>query len=797
VKKNKRPDIVKTLVISIFIVSLSLFAYQVTLTRLYSAILSYHYVFLATSIAILGIGIGSIWAYKDRTCHGNAIGAGPAQVEKTITLTNKLTFILSCGFVAVFVLIYIQPFADSLVAFAALGIVPFIISGYLYSTLFKAWSDVSGKLYFADLIGGGAGSVAIVFLLNNAGMLRTAVLICLLPLAVLFILPVKAGRLRIVGCTIAVLLAVCLFLPMRYVNEIEKSFFGLFSNTGKEYGVMEKAGLAPEIVFSRWDSFSRTDLMKMASIPDTKFLIIDGGATAPMFEFDGNINSLEKFKTDNGYVPFAVGENDNTLLIGVGGGLDVLYALAAGSGNITAVDINSASIEAVRLFGDFNGHIFDLPQVRAHAQDGRSFVRNSNELFDLIFFSIVVTNTTQGVGFALSENYLYTVEAMEEYLARLSGNGRIAFVAHDKNTIDKLTATAIQALVNRGVPLKDTPDHLASFYRLTGTGDNAKVFDPLIIIKGDPFSREESAVLEKEISSRGALPAHLPHLYEQEPLSHVKSVRIVSLTEFVGSFDVNIRPATDDNPYFFNFDRNINAGLVQILVISLAGSILLFAIFAGGKKNRKPRRPERYGSDSTLIKQRGNEPAHGFDSLMLKPAGYFGLLGMGFMMIEIPLIQRFILHLGHPTLAFSYILAAMLIGCGIGGFFSGNKLFRRIYARIYLPPVLAAIINIVILLTLSFIFLQTAGANTVFKVMTASLVALSAGFFMGMPFPRGLAILGESGRNNLIPLMWGINGTMSVVGSAMSIVLSMAFGFSAAITAGAAVYLAVGLFRKV
>jgi hypothetical protein len=485
-----------------------------------------------------------------------------------------------------------------------------------------------------------------------------------------------------------------------------------------------------------------------------------------MFEYDGNIRSLDKYKADNGYIPFTIGENDKTLLIGVGGGLDVLYALAAGSGSITAVEINTASIEAVKLFGDYNGNIFDLPQVKVYGEDGRGFVRNTKELYDLIFLSIVVTNTTQGVGFALSENYIYTVEAMEEYLDHLSGNGSIAFVVHDQITINKLIATAIQALVNKGVPLKDTPDYLALYFRLTGTGDEAKIFDPVIMIKNRPFSEEESRILEHEISARGALPAYLPNLYEQGTLPRIKSGQLASVEEFTDSFNNNIKPATDNNPYFFNFDKKVNRGLVQILIISLIGSLLLFAPYARKKEG-------------------------------LRPSIYFGLLGMGFMMIEIPLIQKFILYLGHPTLAFSYILAAMLIGCGIGGFFSSYRLFRKTVARIYLPPVLAAMVNIIILLSLSLIFQQTLGLSSAAKVMVASFIAISAGFFMGMPFPRGLALLGESGRKDLIPLMWGINGTLSVVGSVISIILSMAFGFSTALAAGVVIYLAIGLFGEV
>ena len=778
-----------TVPISIFIVSLSLFTYQVTLTRLYSAILAYHYVFLTTSVAILGLGIGSVWAYQAKVNSNSTFGAGlllPAEMPLRI---NQWALLLSCGFVASFVLIYIRPFAGNLTICIVLGIIPFIISGYLYAMLFKAWPQASGKFYFADLIGGGLGSVLIVSLLNQAGMFKTVVLICLLPLTITFIHPLSNKMLKTVEYVIPILLAACLFLPMQTVNRIEIGFYSLFSDSAKEYGVFERAGLSPEIVFSKWDSFSRTDLMRLESVPDSMFLILDGGATAPMFEFDGDVRNLEKFKTDNGYIPFAVGDPDNVLLIGVGGGLDVLYALAAGVEHILAVEINTASIEAVKRFGDYNGHIFDRPEVTVYGEDGRSFVKNvreQGERFDLIFMSIVVTNTTQGAGFALSENYLYTVDAMGDYLDCLNDGGRIVFVVHNQEAIDKLTATATQALVERGVAFEDSPDHLVLFHKAVERGGTAEVFDPVIIIQKSPFREDEIRMLGDRISAVNATPYYLPHLYQDESLVgglressdegllgsllvRVKSGQIASVEEFVGSFHRNAKPATDDNPYFFDFDRRVNTELARILVITAVASFLLFIPYLR-RKEHDLKRKER-----------------------LQPPLYFGLLGMGYMMIETPLIQKYILYLGHPTPAFSYILAAMLIGSGLGGFLSSRRLFRKTVFGVYLPPVLAAAVHISLLLSLGTIFRDTAGFEMPVKIALAAVIAAVAGFFMGMPFPRGLALLGESDRKDIIPLMWGINGIMSVVGSVLSIILSMSFGFNLALATGAIIYLIVAV----
>ena len=769
--------------VGLFVVSISLFAYQVTLTRIYSAALAYHYVFLTTSFAIMGLGIGSVLAYFNRT-RINILGRTDS-IDFT-TLKKQLgiwSFILTCAFLFVFLLIYVQLYG--LFAYAIIGIFPFVVSGYIYALLFKAMPHISGKLYFSDLLGAGFASVAIILLLNNMGMFRTIVLICLLPLSVSLVLSNK--KLRIASSVMAAFFAFGLFLaPARL---IETNFRPLLDNTEKTYGHLQRTGLSPEIVFSRWDSFARTDLIRLEAIPEVKFLTIDGAANAPMYAFDGNMENLDVFRMNMGYIPFVIGENESSLIIGAGGGRGILFALAAGSTDVTAVEINPAAIEAVRLFGNFNGDIFDRPDVRVYSGDGRNFVRTTNENFDVIFLSLVVTSTTQGLGFALTENYIHTVEAMEDYLERLNYNGRVVFVTHDEITLARLTTTAIQALVNRGIPLQRAPSHIATYFQLVESQGNHQVVAPVIIIKNEPFSETESNLLVSEIERIGASPMFVPHIHEQGIVSHLQEGQI-SFEQFVDSFVYRAAPVTDNSPYFFNFERGIPTVLVQILIFSLIGSLLLFILCV--------RLDKAAGGNTTPKRLARSALAEGLYSLrreVVTPPIYFGLLGMGFMMIQIPLIQRFILYLGHPTPAFSYTLAAMLIGCGIGGFVSGHKFFEKKDGKIYLPPVFAGITVIIIMLLFNPILDATIGFDLLGRVAVAAAIAVAIGFFVGMPFPAGLAHLGSNGKKNLIPLMWGINGTMSVAGSVLSVIVSMSFGFTAAIIIGAATYFIVGLLR--
>ena len=178
-----------------------------------------------------------------------------------------------------------------------------------------------------------------------------------------------------------------------------------------------------------------------------------------------------------------------------------------------------------------------------------------------------------------------------------------------------------------------------------------------------------------------------------------------------------------------------------------------------------------------------------------KPTIYFGLLGIGFMLIEVPLIQKFTLYLGHPALAFTYVLASLLIGCGIGGYTSNTRLFNRTIKVFYLPPLFVILINLILLWSINTIFSATTAYSLTIRIIIVSVLVMLQGFFMGMPFPRGLKLIGDSQKAEIVPVMWGINGVTSVIGSVLSVILSMSFGFTWALIAGAVVYFIVALYK--
>lgn len=750
---------------SIFLVSVSLFVYQVILTRIFSALLSYHYTFLVTSFAICGVGIGSVLVYM--------------QQKKTKALGKRIkpqglgyaALLLAFIYLVILSVIYKLPYINSVLIYAVLGTFPFVIGGYYISLLFRLSAGISNKLYFADLLGSGVGSVAVLLLLNNSGMFRSSLVISIVALLAALSISLFSNFKRLIAVTIVslILLSLGLLIPVQYINSIEKNFNGLLTNSGKTFGSYQNEGENAEIISTEWNSFSRTDVIRLPEIPDYMVVTIDGAANAPMMKYNGDLSGLEKYKKETEFLPFSMGKNDKSLIIGPGGGRDILYALAAGSKDITAVEINTSSINAVKKYSDYNGNIYNLSEVKVYAEDGRNFVRKTKDKFDMIFLSLVMTNASQSVGYALSENYIYTVEAVQDYLNKLESNGRVAFLAHDQNDLEKIVATSISALTQRGVPLKEAPKYIAILAKNMPPsehgGDAAHIHYPVVIIKNVPFTENESNQLLDKALQGGNTPLFLPNIYKEGPLKHLEDEHD-NFEQFTAKFSNNVVPSTDDSPYFYNFEKGLPTSLLILLAAVGIGSVVFFAPF--------------------LIRNRS----------LMRPALYFGLLGAGFMLIETPLIQKFSLYFGHPVITFSFVLAALLVGSGVGGYMSRNKSLNKILKNERIPPLLVVVVNIALILFLEKMFLITSEWSLVNKIIVASILVMIQGFFMGIPFPRGLKRLEESGKVDAIPMMFGINGVMSVIGSVLAVILSMSLGFNGALLVGGFIYALISVINR-
>lgn len=725
--------------LGVFLIGLTLFMYEITLTRLFSTLLWYHFVFIVISLAMLGWTIGGVYAFRWlKTLQ-------EATVEKLAARKVLLLSLLGLTLWGAILFLYKIPFRNSLLlVYIILSALPFIFGGYFLSLVFKEGAKNSNTLYFADLLGSALGSISIVLLLDNYSLIRIGFVLGLIPLLVASFNVQRRRQKNLAGVVIAVLL----ILAFTSGNALDSwaQDFGAYKGNPKLLGALFNN--KPRIVYTVWDSLARTDVVEEDS-DKNKTILMDGGASSEMIPFDGNLKNIEYLKKDVGYFPFANKENSSALIIGPGGGKDLLYAHLGGVQDITAVEINSGSVEAARAYKEFNGNIYDLPGTKVYVQDGRSFITRDQNKYDIIFLSKVMTQSSESLGYALSENYIYTKEAYEAYLEHLNPGGTLAFVLHSANDLGKATATLLKILEERGIPREQAASYMTvvnSTY-IDGQKPNHgnQIMYPLLMMKNTPFTLDESKeIIALAIESKQQIIS-LPIVNE----------RLKAIT--VSENKQRSYLVTDNYPFFYNPGHTAPIViLVMLLVVFLSGYLFIRPLLA---------------SQDTTVKYFRN---------------YFAYLGLAFMLIEIPLIQKLILLFGHPTLTFSAVIAILLFAAGLGSFFS-----KRLTAKISLKMIGVSIFvySILLYFTLPWFISTFQGAATTVKILATFGLLLPQGLLMGVPFPTGLRLVESHQKDDFIPLFWAVNGWMSVAGSILALVLAMTFGYNVTLLTGALIYL--------
>ncbi len=734
--------------ILILMISISMFLYQIILTRIASVLFSYHYVFLITSVAILGLSIGSAYSYY-------------INKEGVLSKINDLIWILSSMYSAVFLFIFFGPISNSPLFYILIVIIPFFIIGYIFGLIYLKYPFESHKLYLADLVGAGIGAGIVFLLIDTVGILRTIIIICLLPVSFFVSGCLKLCTSYVVrsySIILTVGLLVLLFLPNSILSGIELNYQGAYKSDISTFSKVKEGGLTPQIVYSKWNSFSRTDVISVDEVDERMFITIDGGAIAPMYKYDGNTENLSIFKRDTAYLPFSFGAKENVLLIGAGGGRDVLYALASESDNIIALDVNKSTIEAVQAYSSYNGGIYAMDKVKVVADDGRGYLENSTENYDVIFLSLVMTNSSQGVSYAMAEDYIYTVEAFESYLGHLTENGKVGFLVHDLSDLTKVIGMSMKALQNEGVSLEDTPDYITVVVKKEDMGnDQIHYTEPVIIVKKTPFSDSELSTLYKEVQLNDLDIFQMPRVFEQSPIESIRN-KTVDINGYYAMYSKEMTLATDNKPYFYNYTSKIPKILIVLISIVV---FVYFALFGRFFKSRENRRP----------------------------LYYFSILGFAFMLIEITTIQKFSLFLGHPSLSIVVILSSLLVGCGIGSQIINKSINANSKSiKTNLAVIGIVLINILMLLVYELVLKNNLSMMTGMKIGITIFIVFFQGFLMGIPFSRGLLLLSYEGRQGIIPMMLGVNGIMSVLGSVIAIILSMNIGFNYTLIFGLLLY---------
>lgn len=764
------------LYLSVALISMSVLIVEISLARVFSLMFSYHYVFLLISLAILGLGAGGIYVHK----RGEK-GADGKVNQKILPFSSGL---MALSILGMSVLTIKVPFLRNVFSAAALTFFPFFFGGIFLSGAFRLFTERSTKIYAADLIGAGLGSLLVIPLLKLGGInvLFLSAFVGSVP-ALLLMAKKTCGKGEKSASVILPMSLLAIFL-LNY-STVFMGKVRLGRGAHKEmYHMMANPISRAKVMDSRWSAFGRTDLVADETDSDEMILFLDGTAGTGMYLFDGNVKGLDRpeFTHFPGYFPFELlpeREKEKVLIIGSGGGREVLLALLGGAKEITAVEVNGDLVDLVKKYSDFNGGIYSgFTGVKVVVEEGRNFVRGVKEEYDIIMLVIPVTKTSRSPeGFALTENYLFTVESINDYLDRLTPEGHLIVVAHDDEEIFRLIFTSLSALKERGI------DTLSAMKHIYTVGPE---YFPVFVLKKSPLTPAEAQSVhlnmhERKYSTHSSfipfieqtkhvIPVGEEIYYEHEMLNqalYLMAQGKVSPEELIKNASFEARAVTDDNPFFYKIDRGTPPVIVLLMIFSSIAMIFIWMIKPGYTNKR-------------------DNPQNNILFLLL-----FSLLGMGFMLIEIPLIQKFILFLGQPVYSMAVLLFSLLIGAGIGSWVGGTFWKQGIVYKLRLASTMVAILVGIHILFLQHVFTLFLGSPFHSRLLISFVLLSPLGFFMGMLFPLGMMLLEEIGLNQYVPRMWGVNGIGSVLGSTLSIALAISFGFSYAMLLGAILYFSI------
>lgn len=763
--------------IAVFATALSVLAFEVGLSRAFSVLLRYHFVFLAISLAGCGLGLGGLLDFLTDRWY-----------RRTLTPTAHL--VLRAGLLAVLYplsigLLFATPLSALLTSVwvvSGVCVLPFLVAGALLSRVFAEHSAVGGTLYFADLLGAALGSFLVIGALQLVGATNVPFLCGLVAAGagLALALPSRSRGLQAGAVAVTLLLIVTLFANLQW-RTVDLPLMPLRADeTAKPlYQELGDPRIGAKIVASEWNAFARTDVVSNArpdgatDPQDDLYIYTDGEVPTNMLWFRGDLKPLaERLQTFIGFAAFHWFRPQEVLLIGPGGGLDILLANAVGARTIHGVELNPSIPRIVRQFGEFNGHVYDQKNVTIWVDEGRSFVRRAKTQYDLIYMALTKTATTASSSLALVEGYIYTREAFADYLARLTPEGKVALVLQEPALTLRTFLTALEALEGSGLSREQALRCLLvcsvpeAFY---GLGP----YRYLLVVSKQPLSLEESTRLGKECIALGLVPGYFPGAFEPVPYSWLTQQK-VSTPEFVSGWNqwlfgeprLNISPRTDDQPFVVDLTYHVPRQF-RVLLWGTLLAALIFSLIAIQLQAR----------------QRGRGAVAGLPAATL----YFALLGVGFMVVEVSLAQKLVLYLGYPVLTLSVILFSVLLGGGVGSLIS-QRWPITVAARV---GGLAALAVVVYGLLLQFgqqpLLTATLGWDIRLRCLLTMLLLLPLGLAMGMPFPTGLRAVGAR-AGQFVPWMWGINGLMSVVGSVGAMIMAKLWGFNYTLLLGFGLY---------
>ncbi|HWY21119.1 MAG TPA: hypothetical protein VNX26_07860 [Candidatus Acidoferrum sp.] len=779
------PD--RTLLVGLGLTSFAALLLELALTRLFSVVLFYHFAFLAISIALLGLGAGGVFAYLLKS----RLARFPTRTLSACLCMANAILVLAVLEIVLHVPVALTVTGKNFLHLSVLYLtaaLPFFLTGLLFSVVFARETWRVSRLYGADLSGGALACLAVVPLLNWVGGPNT-ILAAAVVMAAAGAIWATSSRVRNLAGGQAVLFLI--LIAANHSNGLIDVVYakGMFRDPAW-------------VEFARWNALSRVEVDRQGR---AKAIVIDADASTYIMNCDLAHWRDTEWEDDLMSAPPALANvlrpHGEFAIIGPGGGVDVLRAVANGSPSVTGIEINPIIADTIMRgrYADYAQHLYERPEVHIHVTDGRSYLRSTPQKFDVVQMTLVDTWASTAAGaFALSENNLYTVEAFREYFQHLKPDGMIAITRWEfrqPREALRVVAVAMEALHSLGVASPARNFVVASQGPLNEDG-----IPVVVLAKKTPFTAEEEAAVRDQFDRYDELsPLYLPLEAAKGGAGPNPFADLIATNDpyrFAQNYAYNVAPVSDNAPFFFftlkagqilgqqglqnGIDWKVNLGvlvLILVLVISLA-AVLAFLILP-------------------LALQTGRQSP--------LPLFYFVAVGLGYILVEIAFIQRFVLFLGHPTYALTVVIFLLMLSSGAGSLMSRRWLPRPPMAWMPIVLVIAALVADVLFLPR--ILTAWVGLRFEYRLMVSGLLLIPLGFVMGMPFPSGLRALaagsasdassraaeqmtdGVTNQDNAVEWAWAMNAAASVLGSVLAMVIAIQFGLNVTLACGVAAYL--------
>ena len=759
-------------VFAVFLISGALLAYEVLAIRLISILLFPVAAYLLISLALLGLGLGGVILALRRS--ENPLSPDMAALGAMFFALTLLVVLATIWFAERIP----KPLPFILVALA----VPFAFGGWTIAVSLAIPGISVNRIYFADLLGAGAGSLFVFFGL----IVLSAPQILLLLSATGFVACVmfsQQTRFHYVGIASTVLI----FLSVLLVEFPH----GILPISPKELALVNRLVPGYTWEYQGWDPIARIDVLsipggcsELPGEPACKLVTQDGGAPSILLEPIERQERSDFIQNTIFGLPYWITNDPEVLVIGLGGAPDVQAALLAGAKHITGVEINHKMVEIVEeRFASFTGKPYQDPRFTLVIGDGRNFVTKSEQRYDVIQLTGIDTSAASfGANPNLTENYLYTMQAFDEFYNHLRPDGVLSVSFPAVNGLGlKLVATATEILYKNGV--KDPQSHLI-ISEITGYFH--------VFIKHSPFTLAEAASIQSRLNGHvtsfffplyhrlfGILPASFVNGSQVLAMPYQKNKNIYTdffeasrkgrADAFLDSQTQQVKPATDDRPFFFVMDKwGHNApNLLALTIIIVALGLVAFALMI----------------IPLLIQNSRGLLLPGAPFL----AGYFLFLGLGYMLVEVNQIQKLSLFLGHPSLAMVFTLCTLLISSGLGSFASGSWRLSALFKVRVTALLVAVLIGFEALITGPALSALTHLSLTM-RLMISFVIVAVHGFLMGVPFPTGLGIV-KTYSSAFVAWAWVINGTGSIMATLLGVLLAIMWGFKAVFSLASGLYL--------